>query len=166
MDKVKQLNNFTLYDDNALGLILRGATLSEKICTIVQPALMTARKPESFGMTPGVATMNLTADNEVNGYAKNVYISSLHPGTNRTGQVKAGKVAPAPTIMGTKKRGSQMRLLPHNDNRKARRTHTSQTRDTMLGRDIYDEDQSTNSPNGLTHHDTSTGVIEQDRVTS
>ena len=44
--------------------------------------------------------------------------------------------------MATKKRGSQTRLLPHDGNRKLRRTHRAQTRDTTLGGDIYDEDQS------------------------
>ena len=110
--------------------------------------------------------MTLTADNEVNGYANNVDNSSLHLGANRTGQVKAGEAAPAPMIMTMKKRGSQTRLLPHDENRKARRTHRSQTRYTTLGREVYDEDQCTTSPNGLTHHNTSTGVIDRDQVTS
>ena len=90
-DKVRQLNNFTLYYDNNLVLSLRGATLSEKLCTMVEPALMTAPNPESVGMPPGVATMTLTADNEVNGYANIVDDNSSHLGANRTGQVKAGK---------------------------------------------------------------------------
>ena len=109
---------------------------------MVKPALMMALKPESVGMPPGVATMNPTADNEVNGYTNILDNSSLHPGANRTGQVKAGDVAPAPTIMATKKRGSQTRLLPHDGNIKARRTHRAQTRDMTLGGDIDDEDQS------------------------
>ena len=131
---------------------------------MVQPALMTALKPKSVGMPLGVATMTLTADNEVNGYANNVDNSSSHPSANRTGRVKSGEAAP--TTMTTKKWGSQTRLLPHDNNRKARQMHRDQTRDMTLGRDIYDEDQVTSPPNGLTHHDTSTGVIDQDRVTS
>ena len=73
---------------------------------------MTALKPESVGMPPGVATMTPTADNEVNGYANNVDISYLNPGANRTGQVKAGKAAPAPTIMVTKKAGKSNETSP------------------------------------------------------
>ena len=112
--------------------------MSAKLRTMVQPALMTALKPESVGMPPGVATMTPTEDNKVNGYANHVDNSSLHPGANRTGRVKAGEAAPAPTRMATKKRGSQTRLLPHDDNRKARQTHRSKMRDSTLGRDIYD----------------------------
>ena len=44
--------------------------------------------------------------------------------------------------MTEKKRGSQTRILSHDGNKKARQTHRSQTRDTPLGRDISDEDQS------------------------
>ena len=81
---------------------------------------MTALKPESVGRPPGVSTMTLTADYEVNGYANNVDDSSSHPGVNRTGRVKAGEAAPVPTIMATKNQGSQTTLLPHDNNRKAR----------------------------------------------
>ena len=109
-DKVRQLNNFTLYDDNDLCLSLRGATLSTKLRTMVQLALMMTLKPESVGMPLGVSTMTSTADNEVNGYANIVDNSSSHPGANRTWRVKAGEAgeaAPAPTIVATKKRGIQ-----------------------------------------------------------
>ena len=64
---------------------------------------MTALKPESVGMPPGVSTMTLTADNELNGYTNNVDIRSSHPGANRMGRVKSREAAPAPTIMATKK---------------------------------------------------------------
>ena len=107
---------------------------------MVQPALMMAIKPESVGMPLGVATMTPSADNEVNSYANIVDNSSSHPGANKKGRVKAGEVVPAPTIMATKNRGSQTRLFPPDDNRKARRMHRAQRRDTKLGRDIYDED--------------------------
>ena len=90
----------------------------------------------------------------------------MHPGASRTGRVKDGEAAPAPTITATKKRGIQTRILPHSDHRKARRTHRAQTRDTNLERDNSSEDQGATSPNGLAHHDTSTGVIGQDQVTS
>ena len=86
--------------------------------------------------------MTSTADNEVNGYVNIIDNSSLHPVANRTGRVKARDAALAPTIMATKKQGIQMRLLSHDGNRKARRMHRAQTRDTTLGRDIYEEDQS------------------------
>ena len=59
--------------------------MSAKLRTMVQPELMTALKPESVGIPPGVATMTPTGDNEVNGYVKSVDNSSLHPGSNRTG---------------------------------------------------------------------------------
>ena len=90
MDKVKQLNNFTLYDDNALGLSLRRATSTANLRIMLQPALMTALKPKSVGMPPGVAMMIPTADKEVNGYANNVDTSFSHLGASRTGQVKDG----------------------------------------------------------------------------
>ena len=140
-DKVRQLNNSYLYDDTALGISLRGVTSSTKLRTMVQPALMTALKPESVRMPPGVATMTLTANTEENSYTKNMDNISSHPGANRTGRVKTGGAAPAPTITTTKKRGNQTIFLPHDDNRKARRTHRAQTRDMTLGGDIYDEDQ-------------------------
>ena len=105
---------------------------------MVQPALMTALKPESVGRPPGVATMTPTAYNEVNVL---IYNRSSHPGANRTGRSKARDTAPAPTIMAEKKRGSQTRLLSHDGNKKLRRTHRDQTRDTTLDRDISDEDQ-------------------------
>ena len=66
-NKVIQLTNCTLYDDNALGLSRRGTSLTN-LCTMVQPALMTALKTESVGRPPGVATMTQTADTELNGY--------------------------------------------------------------------------------------------------
>ena len=141
-DKVIQLIKFTLYDDNALGLSLRGTTLSTNLHTMVKPEILTALKPESVGMPPGVAMLTPTVDNEVKGYANIVYNSSLHPGANMTGRVKAGDVAPAPTIMATKQQGSQTRLLSHNGNRRARRTYRAYTRDMTLGGNINDEDQS------------------------
>ena len=99
---------------------------------MVQPELMTALKPESVGRPPGVATMTLTADIEVNGYADIIDNSSLHPGANRTGQTKAGDAAPTPTIMAEKKRVRQTRIPSHDVNNKARQTHRFHKRDTML----------------------------------
>ena len=107
---------------------------------MLQPELMTALKPENVGMPPRKAMMTPTADKEVNGYVNNVDHRFLHPGASKTGRVKAGESAPAPMITATKKRGSQMRILPHDDNRKARWTHRAQTRDTTLGRDASSED--------------------------
>ena len=107
-----------------------------------------------------------TADKEVNGYANNVDNSFSHPGASRTGRVKAGEAAPASTIRAMRKRGIQTRILPHDDNRKARRMHRAQTRETTLGRYTSSEDQGATSPNGLAHHDMSTGVIDRYRVTS
>ena len=161
-----QLNNFTLYDDNALGPSLRRMTSTTKPRIMLQPALMTALKPESVEMPPGVVMMIPTVDKEVNDYANNVDNIFSHPVASRTGQVKAGEAAAAPTIRATRKRGIQTIIHPHDDNRKARRTHRAQTRDTTLGRYTSSEDQGATSPNGLAHHDTSTGVNDQDRVTS
>ena len=133
---------------------------------MLQPALMTALKPESVGMPLGVAMMIPTADREVNGYANNVDNSFSYLGASWSGRVKDWEAAPAPTITATKKRGIQTRILPHRDYRKARQTHRAQTRDTNLGRDASSEDQGATSQNGLAHHDTSTGVIGRDRATS
>ena len=74
--------------------------------TTLQPALMTALKPESVGRPPGVATMTPTADTEVNGYTKNIDNSSFHTGAKWMKRAKAGDAAPAPAIMAEKKRGS------------------------------------------------------------
>ena len=90
---------------------------------MLQPELMTALKPESVGIPPGVAMMTPTVDKEVNGYANNVDNSFLHPGASRTGQVKVGAAALALMIRATRMRGIQMRIHPHNNNRKARRMH-------------------------------------------
>ena len=79
---------------------------------MLQPALMTALKAESVGMPLGVAMMIPTTDKEVNGYGNNVDNSFLHLRASRTGQVKAGEAAPAPTIRATRKRGIQTRILP------------------------------------------------------
>ena len=86
--------------------------------------------------------MTPTVDNKVNSNVNLIDNSSSHPSANRTGWAKAGDAAPAPTIMAEKKRGSQTRILSHKGNKKARRTHIVQTRDTTLGRDISEEDQS------------------------
>ena len=131
-----------------------------------QPALMTALKPESVRMPPGVAMMIPTADKEVNGYANKVDNSFSHPGASRTGRVKSGEAAPAPTITATRKQGIQTIILPHNNNRKARQRCRAHTRHTTRGRYTSSEDQGATSPNNLAHHDTSTGVIDRDRVTS
>ena len=133
---------------------------------MLQPALPTALKPESVGMPLGVAMMIPTVDKEVNGYATNVDNSLPYLGASRTGRVKAGEAAPASTIKATRKQGIQTRIHPHDDNRKGRQTHRSQTRDTTLGRYTSSEDQGATSPNGLSHHGTSTGVIDRDQVTS
>ena len=109
---------------------------------MVQPELMTALKPESVGRPLGVATMTPTADNEENGYTNNIDNSSLHTGANWAGRAKSGDAAPAPTLMARKKRVSQTILLSQDINKKARQTHISQTRDTLLGRDSSDKYQS------------------------
>ena len=83
-DRVKQLKTFTL-NYNDLGLSNRRATLTAKIKIMLQPALMTALKPESVGMPPGFAMMIQTEYKEVNGYANNVDIIFSHPGASRTG---------------------------------------------------------------------------------
>ena len=127
---------------------------------------MTALKLESVRMPPGLAMMIPTADNEVNGYVNNVDNSFSRPGASRTGQVKAGEAAPEPTIRATRKRGIKTRIHPHDDNIKARRTHKAHTRDTTLGRYTSSEDQGATYQNGLAHHDTPTGVIDRDGVTS
>ena len=83
-NKVIQLTNFTLYDDNDLGLSRRG-TSSTNLRTMVQPALMTALMPEIAGRPPGVATMTPTADTELNGYTNIIDNSPSHPGVIWTG---------------------------------------------------------------------------------
>ena len=133
---------------------------------LLQPLLMTALKPESTGIPPGVAMVIPTADMEVNGYANNVYTSFSHPGASRMGRVKDGEAAPAPTITATKNQGIQTRILPHSEYRKARRTYRAQTRNTNLGRYTSSKDQGTTSLHGLAHHDTSKGVVGRDRGTS
>ena len=127
---------------------------------------MTAPKPESIGMQLGVAMTIHTEDKEVNGYANNVDNSFSHPGAKSTGRVKDWEAAPGPTITATRKRGIQTRILPHSDYRKARGMQRAQTRATKLGRGTSSEDQGATSPNVLAHHDMSTGIIGQDRVTS
>ena len=97
---------------------------------------------------------------------KNVDNSFSHPGASRTGRLKSGEAAPAPTIRATRKQRIQTRIHPHDDNRKVRRMHRAQMRGTTLGRYTSSEDQGATSPNGLAHYDTSTGVIDRDRVTS
>ena len=92
---------------------------------MVKPALMTALKPESVGRPPGVATMTLTADTELNGYTNIIDNSLMHPGANWTGRVKAGDAAPTPTTRAKKKRESQTRLISTDINKKARRTHSA-----------------------------------------
>ena len=79
-------------------------TLSTNLLTMVQPALMTALKPESVGRPPGVATMTPTADTELNGYTKIIDNSPLHPGANCTGRAKSWDAAPTPTTRARKKR--------------------------------------------------------------
>ena len=117
-------------------------------------------------MPPGVAMMIPAADKEVNGYANNVDNIFSRPGASRTGRVKSGEAAPAPTIRTTRKRGIKTRIHPDDDNIKARRTHRAQTSDTTLGSCTSSEYQGATSPNSLAHHDTSMGVIDRDRVTS
>ena len=124
---------------------------------MLQLALMTALKPESVWIPPGVAMMILTVDKEVNGYANNVKNIFFHPGARKTGRVKYWEAAPAPSITATKKQVIITKILPHSDYRKARRTQRAQTRDTKLGRDTSSEEQGATSLNGLSHHDTSTG---------
>ena len=133
---------------------------------MMQPALMTALKPESFRMPPGVAMMIPTTDKEVNGYVNNVDTTFSHLGASRTGRVKDGEAAPAPTITATKKRGIQTRILPHIVHRKARLKHRAQTRYTKLGKDTSSEDQGATSPNGLAYHYTSACGIGRDWGTS
>ena len=164
-DRVKNLNNFTL-NDNTLGLSRRRAISTAKLKIMLQLALMAARNPESVRMTPGVAMMIQTEDKEVNGYANNVDNSFLHPGARRTGRFKDWEAAPAPTITETRKQGIQTIFLPHSNCRKGRQTQRDQKRATKLGRDTSNEDQGETSPNGLANHDTSTGMIDRDRVTS
>ena len=105
-------------------------------------------------------------DKEVNGYANNVENIFSHPRASRTGRFKYWEAAPAPTITATRKQKIQTRILPHSDCRKARRTQRAQTRATKLGMNTSSEDQGAASPKGLAHHDTSTGMIGRDRVTS
>ena len=133
---------------------------------MLQPALMMALKPESFGVPPGVAMMIQTEVKEVNGYANNLHNSFSYPGASRTGRFKDWEAAPAPTIPARRKQVIQTRILPHSDFRNARRTQRAHTRATKLGRDTSSEDQCATSPNGLAHHDMSTGMIGRDRVTS
>ena len=107
-----------------------------------------------------------TKDKEVNGYVKNVDNSFSHPGASRTRRFKDWEAAPAPTITARKKRGIHTRIIPHSGYRKSRRTHRAQTRVAKLGRYTSSEDQGATSTNGLSHHDTSTGIIGRDQVTS
>ena len=100
--KVIQLDNCTLYYNNALGLSRR-VTSSTNLRTIVQPARMTALKPESVGRPPGVATMTPTADTELHGDKNIIDNSPSHPGANWTSQAKAGEAAPTPTTRAKKK---------------------------------------------------------------
>ena len=82
---------------------------------MVQPVLMTALKPGSVGRPPGVATMTLTADTELNGYTNIIDNSPSYPGANWTGKAKAGDAAPTPTTQAKKngkaKRGFSRRTL-------------------------------------------------------
>ena len=107
--------------------------MSKNIRTMVQPALMTALKPESVGRPPGVAKMTPTADTELNVYTNIIDNSPSNPGANRTGRAKDGDAAPMPTASAKKKRESQPRLLSTDTSKKARRTLSAQTGDTLLG---------------------------------
>ena len=129
-----QLNNCTLYDDNALGLSRRG-TSSANLCTIVQPARMTALNPDSVRRPPGVATRTPTVDTALHGNKNIIANSPLHPGANWTGRPKAGAAAPKPNTR-ARKRESQARLLLTDTNKKTRQTFSAQTRYTPLGRRV------------------------------
>ena len=133
---------------------------------MLQPALMTARNSESIGMPPCVALMIQREDKAVNGCANNVDNSFSHTGARRTGRLKYWEAAPAPMITATRKRGNQTIILPHIKCRKARRTKRAQTRSTKPGSDTSSEEQGTTSPNGLAHHEITTGMIGGDWVTS
>ena len=133
---------------------------------MLQPALMMARKPESVGMPQGVSMLIQTEDKAVNGFTNNVDNSFSHPIASRTGRFKIWEAEPAPTIMATRKRGIQTRIITYSDCRKARRTQKAQRRVTKPGRDTSSEDQGATSQNGLAHHDTTMGMMGQYQVTS
>ena len=133
---------------------------------MLQPALMTAHKPEIIGMPPGVAMMIQMEDKAVKGCAKNVHNSFLHTGDSRTGRLKDWEADPAPMIMATRKRVIQTIIIPHSECIKARRTQRAQMRATNPGSDTSGDDQGATSPNGLDHHDTKTGMLVGYRVTS
>ena len=77
--------------------------------------------------------MTPTAETELNGYTNIIDNIPSHPGANWTGQAKDGDAALTPTIRAKKKQESQPRLLLTDTSKKARRTLSAQTRDTLLG---------------------------------